>query len=124
MSNHDDIENACRYFLIGIGRTKNDIIGNIICQGMVIADDNQVIVLLSLITVFRTQYTIFGCIREFLALNDVISTNNISVIDICNLVIVSINHIILSTIFIDIWIKPFILMIQVTSQLIVNTNNL
>ena len=91
---------------------------------MVIADDNQVIVLLSLITVFLTQYTIFGCIREFLALNDVISTNNISVIDICNLVIVSINHIILSTIFIDIWIKPFILMIQVTSQLIVNTNNL
>ena len=29
---------------------------------MVIADDNQVIVLLSLITVFLTQYTIFSLI--------------------------------------------------------------
>ena len=67
---------------------------------MVIADDNQVIVLLSLITVFLTQYTIFGCIREFLALNDVVSTNNIGMINISNLVIITIDHIILSTIFI------------------------
>ena len=71
---------------------------------MVIADDNQVIVLFSLITVFLTQYTIFGCIRELLALNDVVSTNNIGMINISNLVIITIDHIILSTIFIYFWV--------------------
>ena len=97
---------------------------------MVIADDNQVIVLLSLITVFLTQYTIFGCIREFLTLNDIVGTNNISMIYILGCIIITINHIILaantiySRMIVPRIIKIPIFMIRITSQFIVNTNNL
>ena len=45
MAYHDDIGSTCCQRLIGC--TKNDIVGNIICQGMIIADDNQIIVFFS-----------------------------------------------------------------------------
>ena len=130
MANHDDIGNACRYFLIGIGRTKNDIIGNIICQGMVVADDNQIIVLLGFFPIGIIQDAIFCRIREFLTLNDIVGTNNKSMIYILGCIIITINHIILaaniiySRMIVPRIIKIPIFMIRITSQFIVNTNNL
>ncbi len=49
MAYHDDIGDTCCQRLIGC--TKNDIVGNIICQGMIIADDNQIIVFLSFFSI-------------------------------------------------------------------------
>ena len=97
MAYHDDIGSTCCQRLISC--TKDDIVGNIICQGMIIADDNQIIILLGLIAIRLTQYTIFGRIRKFFTLNGIIGTNNISMIDIRSCIIIAINHIILTTIY-------------------------
>ena len=49
MAYHDDIGSTCCQRLISC--TKDDIVGNIICQDMIIADDNQIIVFLSFFSI-------------------------------------------------------------------------
>ena len=49
---HDDIGNTSRQCLIS--SAKNNIVGNIICQSMVITDDNQIIVRFGLIAIRLT----------------------------------------------------------------------
>ena len=97
---------------------------------MVVADNNQIIVLLGFFPIGIIQDAIFCRIREFLTLNDIVGTNNKSMIYILGCIIITINHIILaaniiySRMIVPRIIKIPIFMIRITSQFIVNTNNL